>query len=212
MNTIEIIIITSHVPIITSAVYAAILYKKLDKKLQLFSLFLFLSAFIQITALILALNRTNNLPLLHIYVAAGFLLLALFYKSVLKNFIHQGVIWTITITFLLYTILNSIFVESFFTFNSTALAVESILIVILSLSTYMVLMNDIVKEQQASVIRSINWINSGLFIYYSSSLIIFYLTRSFPKSINSYTWILHSIFSIIMYLCFIIGLSKRSRK
>lgn len=211
MSTTEIIIIISHLPIVISAVYAALLYKKLEPKLQLFSIFLFLSAVIQITALVLALNRINNLPLLHIYVAAGFLLLALFYKQVLESFIHPRIIWVITVLFLIYTILNSIFIESFYTFNSTALAVESVLIIILTLSTFMVLMNDIVKEQRSSIIKSLNWINSGLFIYYTSSLIIFYLTRSFPKSINSYTWILHSVFSIIMYLCFMVGLYKRSR-
>ncbi len=212
MSTIEFVVISSHVPIIVSAAYAALLYKKLDLKLRRFSLFLFLSALIQITALVLALNRINNLPLLHIYVATGFLLLAFFYKTVLENFIHSGIIWTITILFLVYTILNSIFIEPFLTFNSIALTVESVLIVILSLSTYMVLMNDIVKEQNPSGISSISWINSGLFIYYSSSLIIFYLTRSFPRSINNYAWLLHSFFSIIMYVCFIFGLSKRPRK
>ena len=211
MTITESIIIVSHLPILISAIYALRLFKKLGPVLQLFSLFLFLSALIQLTALTLALNRINNLPLLHIYVAAGFLLLALFYKKVLTNFIHSGIIWTITIAFLIYTVLNSIFIESFFTFNSTALAVESVLIVILSLSTYMVLMNDIVKEQRSSIIKSLSWINSGLFIYYCSSLIIFYLTRSFPKSINNYTWILHSVFSIIMYICFIVGLSRRTR-
>jgi hypothetical protein len=212
MSTTELIIITSHLPIVVSALYAGLLYKKLDPILRLFSLFLFFSAVIQITALILAINRTNNLPLLHVYVAVGFLLLSLFYKRVLNNFIHAGIIWLITGCFLIYTILNSIFIETFFTFNSIALAVESVLIIILSLSTYMVLMNDIVKEQRSPIIKSLNWINSGLFIYYTSSLIIFYLTRNFPKSINNYTWILHSFFSIIMYVCFIIGLYKRTHK
>lgn len=211
MSTTEIIIILSHLPIVISAVYALVLFKKLDAVLRLFSIFLFLSVVVQITALILALNRINNLPLLHFYVAGGFLLLALFYQKVLASFIHQGIIWTITIAFLVYTIFNSIFIEPLFTFNSIALAVESVLIIILSLSTYMVLMNEIVREQRLSIIRSLNWINSGLFVYYTSSLVIFYLTRSFPRSINNYTWILHSFFSIIMYICFIVGLYKRTR-
>ena len=211
MSITEIIIIASHIPIVISATYALVLYKKLEPELKLFSYFLFLSFVIQITALILALRRTNNLPLLHIYVAAGFLLLALFYIRVLNDFIKSEIIGAITILFLIYTTINSLFIESFFTFNSTALTVESILVVILSLSTFMVLLNDIVKQKRSHIIKSINWINSGLFIYNASSLLIFFLTRNFPKALNQYTWILHSFFSVVMYICFIIGFSKRNR-
>lgn len=211
MSSSEILIIASHVPIAVSAVYALCIYRQLEPELKVFSFFLFFSAAVQLTALGLALKRINNLPLLHIYVAAGFLLLAVFYQNILNSFIRPRIIWAITVSFLVYTVLNSLFIEPIFTFNSMALTVESILVVILSLSTFIVLLNDIVKERRSTVIKSINWINSGLFIYYSSSLIIFYLTRNFPLSINQYTWILHSFFSIAMYTCFCIGLWKRRR-
>jgi hypothetical protein len=211
MSLTEGIIIVSHLPIAISAVYALFIYRQLAPALKIFSFFLFFSAVIQLSALALALNRINNLPLLHIYVAAGFLLLAVFYRNILNGFIRARLIWIITIAFLVYTILNSIFIEPVRTFNSSALTVESILIVILSLFTFIVLLNDIARERRSSLVRSINWINSGLFIYYSSSLLIFYLTNNFSFSFNRYIWILHSFFSMVMYSCFYIGLWKRQR-
>jgi hypothetical protein len=211
MSLTEGIIIVSHLPIAISALYALFIYRQLAPELKIFSFFLFFSAVVQLSALALALNRINNLPLLHIYVAAGFLLLAIFYKKILNGFIQGRLIWIITIAFLVYTILNSIFIEPVRTFNSSALTVESILIVILSLFTFIVLLNDIARERRSSLIRSINWINSGLFIYYSSSLLIFYLTNNFSFSFNRYIWILHSFFSMVMYACFYIGLWKRQR-
>jgi hypothetical protein len=211
MSLTESIIVVSHLPIAISALYALFIYRQLAPELKIFSFFLFFSAVVQLSALALALNRINNLPLLHIYVAAGFLLLAVFYKKILNGFIQARLIWIISIAFLLYTILNSIFIEPVRTFNSSALTVESILIVILSLFTFIVLLNDIARERRSSLIRSINWINSGLFIYYSSSLLIFYLTNNFSFSFNRYIWILHSFFSMVMYTCFYIGLWKRQR-
>jgi hypothetical protein len=212
MGLTESIIIASHIPIAVSAVYALAVYKQLGPELKVFSFFLFFSAVIQLSALGLALNRINNLPLLHIYVAAGFFLLTIFYKKILNGFIHPRIIWGIGISFLVYTVLNTLFFEPIRTFNSMALTVESILVVILSLVTFIVLLNDIARERRSSIIKSINWINSGLFIYYSSSLLIFYFTRNFPLSINQYTWILHSFLSIAMYSCFYIGLWKRQRR
>jgi len=211
MSITEIIIIVSHIPIVISAAYALVLYKKLEPELKLFSYFLFFSFVIQITALVLALNKINNLPLLHIYVAAGFLLIVLFYMNVMNDFINPSIVAGTAMLFLVYTIINSFFFEPFFTFNSNALTVESVLVVILSLSTFIVLLNNIVRKRRSHVIKSLSWINSGLFIYYASNLIIFFLIRNFPIVLNQYTWIFHSFFSVVMYSCFIIGFSKQTR-
>lgn len=157
----------------------------------------------------------NNMPLLHVYVAAGFTCLAWFYKTILNRFINAKIIWSVAILFLLFTVINSLFFEDILTFNSNALTVESILIIILALFTFTFFLNDIVKETGGHDIKSLSWINSGLFIYHSSSLLIFYfgavITHTFSKNLNLYTWIFHSFFSMVMYTCFFIGLWKRSR-
>lgn len=209
------IIIISHIPVFITTAYALFLYKQLGHELKVFSYFLFLSGAIQITSLLFWFFGENNLPLLHIYVAGGFLCLAWFYKTVLNDFINSKIIWGTTIAFLCFSILNSIFIQDIFTFNSHALTVESILIIILSLSTFILFLKDIVRETRVDSLQSLNWINSGLFIYYSSSLIIFYfgeiITHSFSKDLNRYTWVLHSFFSMMMYSFFFVGLWKRPK-
>jgi hypothetical protein len=61
----------------------------------------------------------------------------------------------------------------------------------------------------------LTWINSGLFIYYVSSLLIFYfgqvITDTFSKELNRYMWIFHAFFSLVMYSCFFVGLWKRPK-
>jgi hypothetical protein len=214
MNFSESIILVSHLPILATVVYAAVRYKTLGPELKVFSWFIFLSGLVQFVSLAFWFAHKNNMPLLHFYVAAGFVSLAWFYKTVLKGFINEGIIWAIAILFLLFTTGNTFFFQPVLTFNSNALTVESILIIILALFTFIFFLNDIVKETGGTDIKSLNWINSGLFIYHSSSLLIFYFGATiigmFSKSLSQYIWVFHSFFSIVMYTCFYIGLWKRS--
>ena len=215
MKLTYLIILLSHLPIFITTGYAFFVFKTLTKELKVFSYYLFATGVFQMLALILALNKVNNLPLVHLDTALSFIFLAWFYTSVLEAFINKKIILITCIVFLIFIVLNSLFVQTLFTFNSYALTLESIIVIILSLSTFMLLLNDIVKEKTKQNIKSINWINSGLFIYFSSSLLIFYFgdffTRNFPVQFNFYIWSLHSFFSVAMYTCFFIGLWKQSK-
>ena len=205
------------IPAIIAAIYSAITFRRLTKELKIFSLFIFLSGIIELFSKVLWFLRINNYPLLHLYVVVGFLLQMWFYHEVLKRFVSKKLTITIGILFILFTIINSYFLENIYTFNSNGLTVQSIFILILSTSTYMLFLNDIVKnETDITLIKSLNWINSGLFIYYSSSLLIFFLgdffTRNYSVAINQYTWAIHTMFLIVMYGCFMIGLNRNFKK
>jgi hypothetical protein len=214
MNFAQTIILSSHVPILVTVVYAAARHNTLGPELKIFSWFVFLSGFVQFVSLAFWFAGKNNMPLLHFYVAAGFACLAWFYKTVLKGFIDAPIIWSVTILFLLFTLINSLFFQPFLTFNSNALTAEAVLVIILTLFTYIFFLNDIVRETGGKDIKSLTWINSGLFIYYSSTLLIFYfgatINQVFSKDLSQYTWIFHSFFSMVMYTFFCIGLWKRS--
>lgn len=205
----------SFIPTLLLALYTLVIYKELPAQLKTFSRFVFLSGIIELLSRICWFYQKNNMPLLHIYVAGGFVLVALFYQHVLKDVIHKNIIPAILVAFLLFTGINSLFIQPIYTFNSNALTVEAILIIVLSLSTFIFLMNDIVKKKFVHLVKSINWINSGLFIYYSSSLLIFHygnlITLFAPSHLVKYTWVLHSFFSAIMYCCFFAGLWNRPR-
>ncbi|MDR3679370.1 MAG: hypothetical protein P4L41_05340 [Flavipsychrobacter sp.] len=215
MISLKTIVILSHLPILATVVLAALRYGQLSKPLQVFSWFIFLSGAIQFTSLWLCLVSINNMPLLHIYVATGFPCLVWFYKTVLGNFISNRIVWGIAILFLLFSVINSLFVQNIFRFNSNALAVESILIIILALFTFIFFLNDTMMEQGIPNIKSLTWINSGLFIYYLSCLMIFYFGDTIlfrlSKDLSRHTWVYHSFFSTVMYICFFAGLWKRSK-
>jgi hypothetical protein len=195
--------------------YAVLVYRQLKNELRIFSWFIFLSCAVELISMPFWWFHKNNLPMLHVYVAVGFFCLARFYKTALRDFINPKIIHVILIVFLSFTLLNSIFIQKIFTFNSYALTVESVLIIIFSFSTLLISQNEIVRNNATILSKSINWINSGLFIYFSSNLLLFYfgniINKSFPIYLSQYTWLLHNFFSSIMYACFFIALWKRPK-
>lgn len=217
MNSLtEALIQLSFVPVLLIGMYTALVYRKLPKTLQLFAHFIFFSTLIQLSSTLLWFLSTNNMPLLHVYVALGFVLLMRFYAQILSGYISKPFLIATTLAFLLFAIVNSIWFESWFSFNSNALTVESILLIILSLFTFNFLLDSSGKERLAELSRSVNWINSGIFFYYSTSLLIFYFgdlfSSHFSVALNRFTWTLHALFSSVMYTCFFIGLWIRPHR
>jgi hypothetical protein len=206
----------SSIPVWCTCIYSIIIFKSLFKELKIVGVFLIFSGFIDLISTYCWYNSINNMPLLHLYVAGGFFFICLFYPQLLDGFISKKIIWNVLVGFTGFTVINTIFIQPINTYNSYAVVIESILIIILSLSTFMFLLDDIVKETKGKLAVTLNWINSGLFIYYSSSLLIFYfgnvITDSFSVEISQYLWAIPSVASMAMYFCFFIGLWKRPQK
>lgn len=206
-------ILLSHLPILITCIYAIRVYRKLEGELVFFAFFIFLTEIIQSISLIHWIRHENNLYLLHMYVPLGFICHSLFYNKLLSQYINQKIIGFTLIVFVLFTVLNSLFYQPVTTFNSYAMTIESILLVILSISTFLLLMNSIFQGK--TNIKSVNWINSGIFIYYASSLIIFhfsdYLATLSPSVFLKYTWVFHALLFDIMFIFFFLGLWKREQ-
>jgi hypothetical protein len=215
MSLAQYIIVLAHLPVFITAGFAARVYQRLGKELRTFAWLLFLSGIIQVISLVCWFNKINNFPLLHLYTPLSFISMAAFYVQVLQGFIKPRVIWGVAIAFTCYTLLNSLFVQGIFSFNSYALTVQAVLVVIVTLSAYMLFLQKATKASRGQLMKSFHWINSGLFIYYSSSLLIFNLgglfARYFSPEMIRYIWVVHDFFSVIMYTCFFIGLCKQTR-
>lgn len=216
MNIAQWIMVAANLPVVITAVYAAATYPLLTKELKVFAWFVWLSVIVHLTSLCLWWAGINNMPVLHLYVWLGFLSIAWFYRQLLQSFINPVIILVLAILFSGFTIVNSIVLQPIDTFNSYALTVESILVVILSLSAFIVMLNPLAMEQLKQGLTSLRWINAGLFIYYASNLLIFYfgkiMMNELPTLFNQYAWVLHAFFSTVMYICFITALWKRPVK
>jgi hypothetical protein len=216
VNYSKLIIIASHVPIFVAAGYAARIYRSLEKELKIFSWFLIVSGTVQLVSLLLWWNGINNMPLLHLYAPAGFVLLGCFYNATLRGLIHTRIIIIAIAGFVILSVLNSAFLQPLLTFNSYALTLQCVLMVILSLTASFIFLDRSVVESRGGGLASLNFINAGILIYYSSALLIFYfgdlITHRYSITFSRYAWIAHSFLSMVMYICFIFGLWKRPAK
>ncbi len=214
MSVTKIILILSHVPVFAVALYAAFIYKTLPTGLKLFSWFLFCSGILQLISLILWFQGINNLFILHLLVPLGFVFLTAYYRNVLEGFLNKTVLSGTAIGFVIFSVINTVFFQPLSVFNSFALTTSCVVLIILSLSTYMLLLDKSSELHRRPSYAGLNRINSGLFIYHASTLLIFYfgeyITSHIGLELSRYTWVAHSFFSVVMYYCFWRGLWNRA--
>lgn len=218
MSKTEVIIWITNLPIVIITGCAIKYYKHLKRELRLFSKFLFLSFIIQISSAFFAHKSINNMPFLHAYTAMGGFILIYFYREILSLYLDKKILqWTAWIYFLVIAF-DSLFFESIFTFNRIALIIEAITIIILSTSTFALFLQERSAFLNEQKVKTIGWINSGLFVYFSTNLLLYYFGEylmqdpSIDYSIFREVWMLHSLATIATYACFIIGLWKSQAK
>lgn len=206
MNFSLFIFIVFYILVFAASGYALIVHQKLEKELKMLSWWLIITGALHLIAFVLFLAHKNNLYVLHVLVPARFFLLLLVYKQILQPHFQSWMLVVFGGGFVLYSLLNSLFLEPVNSFNSNAMTVESVLLVILSISAYILLLNK--QEQQKLKVsgRSVVWFNGGVFLYYTSSLILMYFGDYIIRVINAewsrYIWLMHGFFMVILYYCF----------
>jgi hypothetical protein len=212
----KILIGLTNIPIYIATVYALVRFKEFTSELKAISYFIFFSAIIQTISLVLWYYRINNMILLHLYINIGIGLLALFYINVLHDYLSKKLIITAVGLFWVASLVDLVVNDKIYKFNSFFLTIESILVIIISLFTFNFILNKDIRIIKQKLYSSLMWINSGLFVYYSANVLLFYfgqyiMTVAFGVSAAINIWLLHSLFNTLMYTCFIVGLWRWDR-
>ena len=212
----KLFILLSCLPVFGASAYVLLVRKHLSRTFRAFTPFLVVSGGIQLISMLLWLFSIKNLPLLHVYVPVGFCCLIWFYKHVFKQAIHPLILPVTACLFVLFSLINTLFFQDLFTYNSSALLLESVLVIILTLSSFLLAQHAFVQEDHIALTKGLNWIHSGLLIYFFSSSLVYHygesITQLLPTELARYVWALHSIFSMVMYSFFIVGIWKSMRK
>lgn len=210
------IIYLAYFILLLSTGYAIWLYKNLPLAFRVLTGYLCWSALIQGLSEAFAYFHVNNLAFSHLHVMVGMVLLTWFYSILLTPFISKKLFFGVGFSFVVLAILNALLWQPIFSFNTNTLTAESVLVVIFSLSTFILLLNDALNQHIRHIQTSLNWINSGLFVYYSGSLLLFYngeiIMHVISQKWSEYTWMAHVLMSIILHLTILIGIWKSPRK
>lgn len=190
------------VPLCMNTVY----FKRLDIAHKLLGIHLWIACAVELTSYILMRQKRNNLPLLHFYTLSEFTLLYMYFDYYLRNTFPVWLLRSIAISFMGFTILNSLFIQSIYTFNSYARALEALLLILYSLLCFYRMAQSAGKESKPVI-----WVNAGILIYFSGAFTLFVLSNyilPLGVKLNVEIWAIHSFLSILLYTFIAIGLWK----
>lgn len=156
-------------------------------------------------------NLINNHPLYHVYSVCEFWLVLNIYRTSMKWMANAVVIFAGGL-FTLFAIVNSVFLQDITEFNSNVTTVSALLIILLSFVSFFQLLT---KSTHSSVFSEPQfYINSGFLIYFSSNLILFFISSRVELSPEEgyMIWGAHSIVNCILIIFYTIALWIQPRE
>jgi hypothetical protein len=190
-----------------NVLFCIVHYKKMNSPFRRLFYFLIANLTIEILAFAFIKFGVNNLPLLHLYTLSEFILFSYFYKSIIrKPSIFQSIYWHFVVGGSLLIVLNSIFLQSIFDFNSFAKTFVQITIIAYAVVYFYNMVEDPAFSRSTS--KSLSLVNSAIITYYSGSLFIFMFNGiSFgSEDSNTLFWVFNSLLNIIFHLLILIAL------
>lgn len=205
-----------YIPLIACTILSIGNWKYSSSTMRRFHYFILFELLVQSITSIMAFAGVNNLFLIYFYAPISLIILLLFYEGALSNFLDWRVLRAVSMVFVLFTVFDALFIEETSAFGSYLLTVRSILLLITALSTLSLTLNKEFTRTESQTGEGLNWINYGVLIYHSSCLLLFYFGKKimelFSIEANQYTWLIHSFFAFVMYVCFLVGLWKSPKR
>ncbi len=153
--------------------------------------------------------HVNNLPLLHIFTAMEFYLLLKFYQHLFFAEKVPVLFRLLPLFFLITCIINAIYFQSIYTYNSYSRSLEALGIMLLAVNYYAkIAANTGAVNVTASPYF---WLNSGIFLYFSGAFMLFIFSNFIvagSKLNFSIIWNIHAALVLLMYLLFTLGFIK----
>lgn len=157
-------------------------------------------------------NHFNNIPFFHIFTAVEFILFTYFFRQELKSIINPKLFDSISIIFVLFTIINAIYFQSIFKLNSYAKTLESFFFIVFALISYYSLLY---KNTSKNLnYNSLFWVSCAVLIYSAGSLILIivaeFIDANYPD-ISKMNWAFHSFLNILFFCLISIPLWKPNK-
>jgi hypothetical protein len=171
---------------------------------------LVLSGLTQLIITFLAESGLNNMPFFHVYTVAELLVLIAFFKHLLNPVSTARYLYLIGGSFVVFALLNTLFIQDLFQFDSYARSIEALVVIALCFAYF----GEQFRTDRLSWKDPGLWFVMGLFVYFSSSFIIFLISNldlSLDKYFDWMVWNVHATIVLIMYVFYTIGFVKCSR-
>jgi hypothetical protein len=202
----QILLFVSAWIIVVPVLISLLLFRRFGTGLKVLSIHVFIACAVELIAYVLMQQNRNNLPLLHAYTLSEFILLYVFYEYFIGNRYNKWWMRGIAFCFVLFSLVNSLFIQSIYTFNSYARGLEALLLLLLALLCFYK-----ISVRGRTGYNPVIWINTGILLYFSGAFTLFILSNyilPMGYRLNVQIWAVHSFLSILLYTFISIGLWK----
>ncbi len=188
--------------LLISVIILILNYELFSKLFKLLLYYLIWNLIIEVFANVLHIVKSNNLPLLHLYTLGEFIFLSYYFLNVFGIWTQKRALSKIYIgSISVLIILNSIFIESIYGFNSYSKTGVHLIIIFYAVA-YLILF---IKNKLPAIARDkyTQIINMAILIYYSGSLFIFMFSNYYKKhdvKIPIELWSINAVLNMIFQL------------
>lgn len=162
------------------------------------------------------LQKNNNLYTFHIFIPIEFTFLSLFFRDVLHKSIPKKVFHILIVLFLIFSVINSLFLQELKKINTYNIFIESVIIIGLA-SFYFI--RGVRKMETLKEFQETNYIFymvAGIFLYFLGDFFILslmnFIYEHADREFARFTWFLHIIFTWVYYILIGIGIWKIPKK
>jgi hypothetical protein len=151
----------------------------------------------------------NVMPIGHFYFPIAFLIMGLFFLKVLKNFVQPKYILILIVTFEIYCLINSVFIQSLFDYPSLVGSIGAMLLFLFSVAFFTKIMVE-AKIKNLSK-EPLIWINTAILIYYTGNFFyysLYNLRITASMEVFLFAAKFFSGLNILFYLIIAIGFLK----
>lgn len=156
-------------------------------------------------------NSVNNLWVYHVFVPVLLLIMTLAYQQTLASKWHKPLLYTGVLA-LLFSLINSIWIQPFTEFNSYAIVCAGVLFITFSILFFYQLLAEASVEKLGLLPEF--WFNAGVLLHYSGTLILFLFVNYFLKSASDLlilSWGLNIFFTCLLSLSYTVTLWLKVR-
>jgi len=178
-------------------------FRSLEPGLRVIVCYLLLSVACSIAGSVLASQNINNMPVAHVYTFLELILLSAFYMSIFRQGFFRYLITLLSMALLVFLAADTLLPGRIYRFNNNGKSLEALLFILCSVG-YFISALDHTDHKVTKSSRALTYINAGLLLYFSSSLILFIINTIDVRyvSISILVWDMHASFLLLMFVLF----------
>ena len=188
-------------------------YKSFGKGFKILFYFVCFAACTELVMLfVVSVKHINTMPAAHVYVPIEFIMLILFYANYVEKYIKKKYIYSIIFAFVVFSVLNALYLQKVAEYPNIVRALESIILVLFSILYFHKVLVEakITKLSKEPMI----WVNTIILVYFSSNFFFHILLPILV--LYSVDFAFHTVYffwttNIMFYLVLTVGFYKQKK-